>query len=462
MAPNTEAAGQQYVLSDYEILRLQRIKRNQERLDALGLGEKYREKLKPHGIKKKKSNNKKKKSPPRIKPGQERRSKRVSGASTKLYELSPDHEDDVAVQQHNDAADDSDTAQEDDYKAEVPVRQVKRLIKVDRTGLKSIADAKNRAALEAGNMDERYLAKFREFLRYHDKISDQNERSVMRQIGKLARGEGIRYESSLYGWEEGRYFMRGRKITPLDDIPDLMEKGQECEKNWGRDHGNGWLLSHPLKKLLLFQQFCLNNPPFLDSKCKLKDYVTGEGQDVEEVHYDEDEAEDEAEDKDEPPAKPATAEQRKTSKASKVNKAVKAKTETAIKAAKKETKVDAAIATKTASEQKATHNKSSTTSPKNKKNEKENKHVGARIAKDFDAGLFFGTITKYYSDTKFWIVEYDDGDDEEYDANELKKALRHYGKHSGEDKKKKSGRGKRGNSTASTTPAKKKRRTARY
>jgi hypothetical protein len=66
--------------------------------------------------------------------------------------------------------------------------------------------------------------------------------------------------------------MKGHRVTPMSDIVQLMEEAQECEDKWGRDRGNGWLLSHPLKKLLLFQQFCLNNPDFLTSKCKLSQY----------------------------------------------------------------------------------------------------------------------------------------------------------------------------------------------
>lgn len=58
----------------------------------------------------------------------------------------------------------------------------------------------------------------------------------------------------------------------MSDIVQLMVEAQACEDKFGRDHGNGWLLSHPLKKLLLFQQFCLNNPDFLTAKCKLSQY----------------------------------------------------------------------------------------------------------------------------------------------------------------------------------------------
>lgn len=79
-------------------------------------------------------------------------------------------------------------------------------------------------------------------------------------------------QSAAYGWPEGCYFKKGEKITPMSDFVELMVEGQACEDEWGRDHGNGWLISHPLKKLLLFQQFILNNPDFLTSELRLKDY----------------------------------------------------------------------------------------------------------------------------------------------------------------------------------------------
>ena len=56
----------------------------------------------------------------------------------------------------------------------------------------------------------------------------------------------------------------------MDDMIELMREGQECEDKWGKDHGNGWLISHPLKKLHLFQEFILKNPEFLKSKIRIK------------------------------------------------------------------------------------------------------------------------------------------------------------------------------------------------
>jgi hypothetical protein len=106
-------------------------------------------------------------------------------------------------------------------------------------------------------MEGDFLGKFEDYLTMVDEVSDSNRRNVLRQIGKLANGEGIRYDSKAYGWPEGCYFMKGVKIGPHDDILKLMDVGQQCENEWGRDHGNGWLLSHPLKKLYMFQQYCL-------------------------------------------------------------------------------------------------------------------------------------------------------------------------------------------------------------
>ena len=98
-----------------------------------------------------------------------------------------------------------------------------------------------------------------EYLTQVDSISDQNRRNVLRQITKLASGEGIRYESHAYGWPEGCCFLGGVTVGPADDILKLMDIGRECEEKWGRDRGNGWLLSHPLKKLYMFQQYHLQD-----------------------------------------------------------------------------------------------------------------------------------------------------------------------------------------------------------
>lgn len=222
-------------------------------------------------------------------------------------------------------------------------------------------------------------------------------------------------------------FHKGEKITLMHDIVELMEEANECERNWGKDLGNGWLLNHPLKKLLIFQQFALQNPDFLGSKSKIKEYCEGAEEEKEDGDgVDEEEKEDER--------KPAAAEP--------VSKNV-SKDDSSGSTQKK----------KSSAKTNGTTRKGAT-----------NKHVGSRIAKQFHAGLFFGNITAYDPRAKIWSVDYDDDDSEEFDLNDLNAALRLYKKKSTEDPKKQSTKDKVGEKRgasgtgAETTPAKKRKK----
>eukprot|EP00536_Pseudo-nitzschia_multiseries_P014140 jgi/Psemu1/68995/estExt_Genemark1.C_6620022 len=258
-------------LSAYEQLRLERIKRNQERLKELGLDKN------PLSIKK--AQPKKKKQvikASRVQPNQTRRSRRLSSGRRNRGNVG----DEFVMLDYNVGSDgeektgkENEDCQNHHFGGKKNKQQHalsrRRRISVDSDEYK--LSEKDRASL-TGSADDNFLGKFQEFLEFENKISEQNVRQVMRQARKLASGEGIRYESPRFGWDEGCYFQKGVKITPLSDFVELMIEGQKCEDMWGRDHGNGWLLSHPLKKLLLFQQFILNNPDFLTSELRLKDY----------------------------------------------------------------------------------------------------------------------------------------------------------------------------------------------
>mmetsp|Transcript_7947 Transcript_7947/g.23553 ORF Transcript_7947/g.23553 Transcript_7947/m.23553 type:complete len:147 (-) Transcript_7947:281-721(-) len=70
------------------------------------------------------------------------------------------------------------------------------------------------------------------------------------------------------------------------------------------------------------------------------------------------------------------------------------------------------------------------------------KHIGSRVAKDFDGEMYFGKIASYDSDADgvdggLWHVVYDDGDEEDYEKKELRKSLKLYEKQKGKDPKKK-------------------------
>lgn len=247
-------------LSEYELKRLERIAKNEAYLESIGLGS-AKQKLKDMCKKTKK--NAKRSRRHTIKPGQERRSKRLKKMETNFVMLSYHDDDDIAAVDQ-----DEQRLEGESYTAQRS--RSRRYASFDRSDF-DLSEAEKRT-LENGIIDENFLFKFKEFLLYHDKISEPNCRNVMRQVTKLANGRGIRYESPKYGWPEGCYFMPGEKVTPMSDIVQLMQDAQACEDKWGRDHGNGWLLSHPLKKLLIFQQFCLNNPDFLTAKCRISHY----------------------------------------------------------------------------------------------------------------------------------------------------------------------------------------------
>lgn len=240
-------------------MRNERIKRNKEYLAKLGLDIFIpMKKEKSH----KKRNIGKPTSPSKARRSSKRIKSQVVGASRATGVMKHGQEEST-VDDFDDFVEDLEDSRNSSWST--------RTLRISQTA-DVILSEEERKVLEKNRMDQNYLEKFREFLVYHDKISDQNERNVMRQVTKLANGEGVRYESQKYGWPEGCYFMKGTRITPLSDIVDLLHQAAEAENKYGVDRGNGWLLRHPLKKLLLFQQFCLKNVDFLTSKVKLAKY----------------------------------------------------------------------------------------------------------------------------------------------------------------------------------------------
>jgi len=67
--------------------------------------------------------------------------------------------------------------------------------------------------------------------------------------------------------------------------------------------------------------------------------------------------------------------------------------------------------------------------------------IGSRVAKFFDKELYFGTVAKFLpaemveEKVDVWVIEYDDGDVEDFDASELKKHSALYKRRQGEDLK---------------------------
>lgn len=57
--------------------------------------------------------------------------------------------------------------------------------------------------------------------------------------------------------------------------------------------------------------------------------------------------------------------------------------------------------------------------------------INKRVAKEFEDGVYYGTITAHYpkdtdNEVALWEASYDDGDAEDYDIDELMRALFSY------------------------------------
>ena len=205
--------------SQYEIERDERIKRNEAFLESLGLGKNGAAKLKaPKKVTMPRTPRARKAQGPR------RSSSRLAGGGGSPVErLSYDERD----------------------WAETP-RPKKRA-----RGPRSQEDfltEEQRALLGDFDMDA-----LEEFLCTEHPISDDNRRQVMRQAEKLVSGQGVRYDSPTYGWDEGVVFRKGEPVTMSSDIVQIISDARDFEDEHGRDHGNGWLLNHPLRKLLIYQ-----------------------------------------------------------------------------------------------------------------------------------------------------------------------------------------------------------------
>ena len=102
-------------------------------------------------------------------------------------------------------------------------------------------------------LGEFFVEEFYDFLGtttpYHREISPDNRKTVIRQVTKLVTGVGVDY----HHWPAGVVFRKGEPVTLQDDLAEIKEDAKDFEAQHGRDLGNGWLLNHPLQKMILFR-----------------------------------------------------------------------------------------------------------------------------------------------------------------------------------------------------------------
>ena len=211
--------------SQYELERDERIKRNEKFMLSLGIN--------PHGSGYLKE---KKKSKPRlpkkiiiVPESERRRSPRLAGETAGPERLTYDLSDDEGPKRRSQSS------------------RRKRVLVVD-----DLSDEQRAALPEGFTMDafiESPVIK---------ELSEQNRRSVIRQVRKLVSGEGVTYSY----WPDNVVFRKGEPVTMQSDISKIIDDARDYEDQYGEDRGHGWLLNHPLRKLLLYQHY-------LDTKARL-------------------------------------------------------------------------------------------------------------------------------------------------------------------------------------------------
>ena len=98
-------------------------------------------------------------------------------------------------------------------------------------------------------------------------ISDSNARSVINRVKDLTSGRGIGYKN----WPADIRFcgptdsIRKGPITLEYNLHSLLQDAKEFENKHGRDKGNGWLVQHPVKKLILYKDYI--------TECREKNHV---------------------------------------------------------------------------------------------------------------------------------------------------------------------------------------------
>ena len=221
----------------YELERKMRVRRNAEFMKSLGLGDgvKLAAPKKPFAARAPR-----KKAP----AGPKRRSPRTKSGGATYTGMQVDHSMDDDARDGDYDSDDYDSDDDDDVHA---VRRPRR------AAVEPLTDAQRAKLAGAG-----WVAGFEKWLRKGDgrtaPASKSNIARCMPQVKKLAAGAGIKY----YRWNRGEAengFLVGASVDMSSDLIQHWHDGKDHEARYGKDLGNGWVLNHPLKKLVLYQWY---------------------------------------------------------------------------------------------------------------------------------------------------------------------------------------------------------------
>ena len=98
--------------------------------------------------------------------------------------------------------------------------------------------------------ENNWIVEMDTYLRDVQALSQQNHRSVMRQVEKLSAGLGITY----HRWKSDVYFYKDQKVALDTDFGAMHEEACHFEAEHGKDLGNGMYHS-PIHTCWAIQRF---------------------------------------------------------------------------------------------------------------------------------------------------------------------------------------------------------------
>jgi hypothetical protein len=218
----------------YEEKRNANIRRNHEVLVQKGLEKPLLQSLKPQSTG---ALSPAKRKPPAavVSPpsGPRRLSNRIRKAPPPLSDLTEDWRKDPSTKKGK-----------ADHHEEVQYRRGEPKLRRQQSAVESLTKEErlqlSRHIREESSNEPSWVAEMDEYLRREENISDDNRKSVMKQVRKMVSRQGITYMH----WTEGTYFGQ-EGISLSDDFIAMYDRALEFENEHGRDKGNGTFIAVP-------------------------------------------------------------------------------------------------------------------------------------------------------------------------------------------------------------------------
>ncbi len=215
-----------------EKVRLKR-KKNQERIEALGLANISRRQQRSHSIRtpvqKKRAISPSRSTPPR-------RSARVSKDPVKFEALDARSDYDKLLLQKR-----------IEIRSKEGNKSRRSSLKKRKFDLGKQISASQRKLLKSLPMED-WVEDMEHYFLVEEGNSKSNVQRVISVVRKLVEGDGVRHPQTQ------EFFLRNSTIHLGMDFRKMLDDASEWVYSNGGDRGHGWMIEHPVKKIWVYQQ----------------------------------------------------------------------------------------------------------------------------------------------------------------------------------------------------------------